>query len=153
MRKITTGIALAAFIVAASPAVAEDNGTMGLTPSGEWAKTLAEGEMAEMRGGFAGFAFSAALQVFIQNLQGDLTGTAFTSGSDPVQTGQTQANFQNGQVSISTFVGGVQDFSGILNVVSVPGSFNVVNSILNVNIALVTTNGGQLPNMQQLFGQ
>lgn len=150
---------LAVVVSTATPAIAEEAkianaGTMALAPSGEWAKTLADSELAELRGGFAGFSFSAALSVFITNLQGDLAGSVETNGSDPVVTGETTANVSNGQVSITTYVGGVSDFSGVLNIVSVPGSFNVVSSILNVNIALVTVaDGAQVPNMQQLFGQ
>ena len=156
MRKLGS-IVLAAFLATASPAIAEETGTMGMAPSGEWAKTLADHEMAELRGGFRGFAFSAALSVFIENLQGDLVGSTVTNGTTLTATSpssQTSFSVANGQVSISTYVGGVQDFSGVLNVVSVPGSFNVVNSILDIRVALVTVaNGAQVPNLQQLFGQ
>lgn len=160
MKKIT-GAILAAIFLAVSPAVADDatvdkgvdNGTMGFSPSGEWAKKLGDGEMAEMRGGFRGISFSAALHVFIENLNGDLVGTSSTSGSNPVQTGQTTTNIQNGQVSISTYVGGFDNFNGVGSFITVPGSFNIVNSILNVNVALVTVaNGSRTPSMQQLFG-
>lgn len=136
-----------AFIVPAH--AAEKRGTLHLLPSGTWAKAVPEKALGKLRGGFRGLAFSAVFTAFVENRNGDLSGSASTGGAGTPPATTTN---QNGQVSISTNVNFSGNLSGIFNIVQVPGNYNVVNSQLNVNIALINIGAGQaIPSLSTIF--
>ena len=138
-------------ILLAGRAAAEENGTMNLMPSGSIAVAMTDAEMATKRGGFLGIAFSATFTATVENLNGNVTGTG--TGTPVMPNGQpvTTTN-QNGQVTLSTFVGNLSNVSGVFNIVQVPGSFNVVNSALTINVALVNmAPGAQVPTLSTIF--
>jgi hypothetical protein len=136
------------FTVIWSSANAADKGTMHLVPDDQWAKAIPDSQLKKMRGGFNGLAFSAYMTAFVENANGDLSGSV-----SETPTPQITTNTQNGQVSISTAVGFTGNLSGVFNVVQVPGSYNVVNSTLTVNIAIINvTNSAQIPSLSSIFG-
>ena len=150
MKKLLSVAAISGMIVAASPALSGGSGTMDLMPSGEWAKAMPDKELAEKRGGFFSLAFSAMLTVYVEN-GSSATGGNVTTGNTTLPS-STQLGVQNGQVQVSAFVGNIQNVSGILNIVQVPGSFNVVNTQLTVQISIINVlNQGQIPSLSSLF--
>ena len=152
MNKFLSIAAAMVLAFAVSPAASGETGTMDLMPSGEWAKVMPDKELATKRGGFFNLAFSAMLTVQAQN------GTSTTGGDVTPTTGAvlpnaTQLGVQNGQVQVSAFVGSLQNVSGILNIVQVPGSYNVVNTQLTVQISVINVlNAAQIPALSSLFG-
>lgn len=141
--------ALAVMFVVAPAQSAEKRGTLHLLPSSTWAKAVPEKALGKLRGGFRGLAFSAVFTAFVENRNGDLSGSASTGGAGSVPATTTN---QNGQVSISTNVSFSGNLSGIFNIVQVPGNYNVVNSTLNVNIALINIGAGRaIPSLSTIF--
>ena len=122
---------------------------MHLMPDKQWARAIPEKSLGEVRGGFRGLAFSAFLTAFVENRNGDLSGSADTSAAPST----VNTNVQNGQVSISAAVGFTGNLNGVFNVVQVPGSYNVVNSTLNVQVAIINVaKGAQIPTLSSIFG-
>lgn len=101
-------------------------GTLDLIPDEAWARPLSNAEMADLRGGFRGIAFSAF--VTVENLTTDLSGTLSTGAPPPSVTAT------NDQVQIQTVVGNFVGTSGIFQIAQVPGDFNIVNNNLFVQI-------------------
>ncbi len=139
-----------------SPAVAAERGpggTLGLAPSASWATPMTDEEMGELRGGFAGLAFSVFFSGTFDSL-GNATGTlevdttgTFGTAPDPVVT------VTDTEVQISTVIGDFQGASGIFQIASVPGSFNIVNNNLFIQIAIINVlNGAAIPTLQSLLG-
>lgn len=134
--------------VASSPAFAQ-SGNLSAMPLAAWAQPLSDGEMGELRGGFDGIAFS----VFF-------TGTVDSLGNSSISSGTTtggtvpppSVTTSNGNVSISTVVGNFQGANGIFQIAQVPGSFNVVNNNLFIQVALINvTNQSQLTSLGSLL--
>ncbi len=138
-----------------SPALADEGrlgGTMGLAPDASWATPMMDEELGELRGGFAGLAFSVFFSGTFDSL-GNATGTleVDTTGNfdapDPVVT------VTDTEVQITTVIGDFQGANGIFQIASVPGSFNVVNNNLFIQIAIINVlNGAQVPTLQSLLG-
>ncbi len=148
----SVGLVLAAlgWLCCAWPAAAGE-GNLDLGPSADWAQPLSDSDLAELRGGFGGFSFSVAFTGFFDNLgaaQGFLTvdtnGTGATSAPPPV------VNVNGNQVSVVTSIGNFQGASGIFLLTSVPGSFNIVNNNLFVQIVLVNS-GSPIPSLSSLL--
>jgi hypothetical protein len=150
-------IALIAF-AALSPAAtsAQERGTMDLAPSSSIAVAMSDEELGKQRGGFMGIAFSATFTAVIDNLNAPVTGTGSTTSTTSGVTNTSLPatyNITGGQVTASAFIGNLNNVSGVFNIVQVPGSFNVVNSNLVVNIAVVNVlNSAQVPSLTTLFG-
>jgi hypothetical protein len=138
-------------------AIAEERGTMNLMPSSSIAVALSDTELSTKRGGFLGVSFSATFTASVENLNTNLTGSGSSSSSTSGVTNTnppTTYNVQNGQATLSTFVGNLSNVSGVFNIVQVPGSFNVVNSSLTVQVAIVNvTNGSAVPTLNTIFGR
>lgn len=156
MKKLLSVTAIAGMVAAASPALSGEHGksgTMGLMPSGEWAKVMPDKELATKRGGFFSLAFSAMLTVYAENGGAGTGGnvTAQTGGGGGLPTG-AQLGVQNGQVQVSAFVGNIQNVAGILSIVQVPGNYNVVNTQLTVQIQIINLlNASQIPTLSNLL--
>ena len=150
MRSIVSAavcVAICALGGTGSAYAVDKKGTMHLLPQGSWAKSVPEKALGKLRGGYRGLAFSAVFMAFVENRNGNLSGSGDTGGSTPPVTTTPQ-----GDVSVSTNVSFSGNLSGIFNIVQVPGNYNVVNSTLNVNIALVNVaSGGRLPSLSSLF--
>ena len=142
----------AGLAIAAVPAHAGGPGTIGKAPDLAWASPVPDRELAKMRGGIGGLAFSVAFTGSVDNL-GNLQGfLAVDPGA--AQVGQPpNINVSNGQVNIETSIGNFQGASGIFQITQVPGSFNVVNNNLFVQIAIVNLPGaGSTPLLSSIFG-
>ena len=119
-------------------AAAEDferRGTLALAPLGTWAVPLKDSEMAELRGGFRGFAFNVAVSGSVENLRtGPDTGPTGMGGS--LQNLELVDNRVDLQMAVGEFGG----FNGVFQLSNVEGSYNVVNNNMQVQVFLV--NGG-----------
>ncbi len=113
-----------------------------------WAVAMRDGELAEQRGGFAGLALSVWFSAFVDNL-GNASGQAtvdadgnivVTAGDGTTVTASDPTLSPTGtsNVNISTVIG---DFggpaSGFFQIAQVPGSFNVVNNNMFVQLAII----------------
>ena len=95
---------------------------------------MSHAQLNEVRGGYAGFYFKV-----------DYAGNVIDSKIDPLSAtapvptanGQTAVNTDNGNVQISAQVGTLSGTSGVIQIVQVPGSNNVVNAVMNVNMAVI----------------
>ncbi len=144
------GRLLAALLATASPLATAEAATMHLAPKGDWAQKLPEQELAELRGGFFGIAFSVFFNGFFDNL-----GNA--QGSLEVDTGGATApppefSTSDGQVRISTVIGDFQGATGLFQIAQVPGSFNIVNNNLFVQVAVINVlDSTAIPSLTSLF--
>lgn len=152
---LRVAILLSTCSFAAREAAAEERGTMDLAPSGSIAMALSDAELSTKRGGFLGVSFSATFTASVENLNTNLVGSGSSSTSGVTNSNPpTTYNVQNGQATLSTFVGNLSNVSGVFNIVQVPGSFNVVNSNLTVQVAIVNvTNGAAIPTLNTIFGR
>ncbi len=132
-----------------SPALAAERGpggTMGLAPDASWAIPMTDEELGELRGGFAGLAFSVFFSGTFDSL-GNATGTlevdttgTFGAPPDPVVT------VTDTQVTVTASVGSFQDFTGVGLFTLVPGNFNVVNTTVIFEIVIINVlNGAEIP--------
>lgn len=147
MRRAVAVLALAApcLLLAHAPAHGGD-GTLGLAPDEAWARPLSDAEMAELRGGFNGLTFGVVFTGGLApNLEpiGELTVTDPPAGTSVTQTG-------NGSVSVQAVVGSLGGASGVFQITQVPGSFNVVNNNLIVQINVVQSVGA-VPDLNTLL--
>ncbi|MEE8492444.1 MAG: hypothetical protein V3S25_00245 [Nitrospirales bacterium] len=145
VRKLSVLLVIGLLTFASPAPGAAAGGTLGMRPAGPWAVLLSNAELAAVRGGFFGIAFSVFFQGFFDSLgnaAGQLTvNTGGLTSADggvtvvPAGTPTVPADFtiQNTQVTISTALGA----SGILQVNQVPGSFNVVHNSIVINIAII----------------
>jgi len=145
MNRYIGAFLLAGLIGTAQNAVAEEKGNLHLFPSLAWATQLPDEQLADRRGGFGGLAFSVAFSTVdsFGTLQGSLTvnpGNGTILGSPTVTTDPTGT-----QATVTAQLGGPLG-NGIFQLTQVPGSFNVVNNTLVVQIALITVaSPGQIP--------
>ncbi len=131
--------------------VAAANGTLAMAPSEDWAVPLSDAEMGDLRGGFAGLAFSVFFTGWFDklgNAAGNLTVDTGGATSAPPPT----FSVQNGQVNIQTVIGNFQGASGFFQITQVPGSFNIVHNNLFVQIAIINIqNAGSIPSLMSLL--
>lgn len=104
-------------------------GTLDAMPDEAWAKPLTNEEMSELRGGFRGISFSAFLTASIENRTGDLSGS-FDTAPPPSVT------LEGNTASVQTVIGNFVGTTGIVQAIQVPGSFNIVNNNLFVQIVI-----------------
>lgn len=145
MNRYIGALLLAGLVTAAQNAVAGERGNLDLFPSLAWAAPVPDEQLADRRGGIGGLAFSVFFTGTVDNLgnlQGSLNvnpGAGTTLGSPTVTTTGTQA-------TVTATLGNFQGGSGIFQLTQVPGSMNIVNNTLIVQIALVTVaSAGQIP--------
>lgn len=94
---------------------------------------MSQTQLQDVRGGYAGFYFTV-------DYAGNVINTELNpvQGTDPVSTGgQTTINADSGNVQISAQVGTLKDTSGVIQIVQVPGSNNIVNAVMNVNMTVI----------------
>lgn len=97
------------------------------------ATALTQRQLDDERGGYAGFYFTV-------DYAGNVINTELNpvQGTDPIDTGgQTTINADTGNVQISAQVGTLKDTSGVIQIVQVPGSNNIVNAVMNVNMTVI----------------
>lgn len=145
-------VAAAATGARANLGEAANLGTLGMMPTEDWATPLSDAEMAGIRGGYSGLAFGVFFTGYYDRVgavNGSLTVTE--GGSSPTPSPTFTA--QDGEVRLSTSIGNFNGASGIFQIAQVPGSFNVVNNNLYVQIAVVNVlNGTPVPSLASLFG-
>lgn len=133
--------------------VAGGGGTLALAPeTAAWAEPLKETEMADLRGGFNGLAFSISLSGLV-----DGGGSAVALGGSGT-FGDTSFQFapdfgpSGGQVTLQTFVGdSLNGFSGIFQAANVIGDGVVIDQTLTMNLN-VFLNSSSAPSSLTLFG-
>lgn len=150
LRLLTASLLTASSIVClalASTSARAEDGTLRLMPSTEWADPLSEAEMAELRGGFNGLTFGV---VFTGGLSPNLepVGDLQITAQPPAGTKVTQNG--NGSVNVQAVVGSLGGASGVFQITQVPGSFNVVNNNLIVQINVVQSIG-TVPDLNTLL--
>lgn len=156
MIRVFSVVVLIGFLACVSPAPAAAGGTLGMTPSRAWSMLLSDADLAAIRGGFFGMAFSVFFQGFFDNV-GNASGTVNFSAVAPVNTGGTTGappvtGVGNEQVQLFAGVGQLNGVSGIIQINQVPGSNNVVHNNLFVQIAIINVqNAAQLSNLSSLL--
>jgi hypothetical protein len=128
-------LVFAGLIVLTLPLSTAGAGNLDLLPDEEWAQRLDEQDMSELRGGFGGVAFSVSFRGFFDNF-GNTSGEleTFTEGTileNPAIVATEE------QVQFQASVGSLNGANGIFNFIQVPGSMNVVNSSITIQVALV----------------
>ncbi len=150
MKKTTRMLLLSAVAAVASGPAFAQSGNLSAMPMVAWAQPLSDREMGELRGGFDGIAFSIFFTGTVDSLgNSSISGGTTTGGSVPPPSVTTS----NGNVTISTVVGNFQGANGIFQIAQVPGSFNVVNNNLFIQVALINvTNQAALSSISSLLG-
>lgn len=143
MRRTKRFLLATVILAAASVPALAGGGTLDLAPDGAWAQAMADHEMADLRGGFGGLAFSVFFSGGFDklgNAQGQLD-----VGSNGLSTPPPEFDLADNQVNIRTKIGNFQGASGIFQIAQVPGDYNIVNNNLFVQIAVF--NHGSLADM------
>jgi hypothetical protein len=115
---------------------------------------LTDEELSQLRGGFNGLAFNVAFSGFVDKL-GNSSGSLTVGQNGAIAPGPPpDVSVKNGEVMISTHIGNFAGANGIFQIAQVPGSYNVVNNNLYVQIAMINIRdlGAQLPNFASMFG-
>lgn len=109
----------------------------------EGAIPLQEGELEETRGGYAGFFLTVDYSRDIINTSVTPVGgeETFPPGKDGPPDRHPGKNVsdaaQQGEVKIIAQVGELNGISGILQIIQVPGSNNIVNAVMNVEMTII----------------
>lgn len=99
----------------------------------EEARPLLENELEEARGGYAGFYLSV-------DYAGNVINTSITpvEGEGPLTTGGgTIVDAEGEQVKITAQVGELSGISGIVQIIQVPGTNNIINAVMNVDMTII----------------
>lgn len=150
--------ALVALLAFSSPGVAGEKGpgggtggTLGLGLDASWATPMTDGELGELRGGFAGLAFSVFFSGTFDSL-GNATGTLDVDTTGTFDEPAPEVTVTDTNVLITAVVGEFQGASGIFLINQVPGSFNVVNLNMFIQISIINVlNGADAPSLQSLL--
>lgn len=146
--------ALVALLVFSSPGAAGEKGpggTLGLGLDASWATPMTDDELGELRGGFVGLAFSVFFNGTFDSL-GNATGNLEVNTNGAVGGPAPVVTVTDTNVQISAVVGEFQGASGIFQIAQVPGSFNVVNNNMFIQIAIINVlNGTDIPSLQSLL--
>jgi hypothetical protein len=147
LRKLTFMLGVLLPVAVAAPAIAGEIPAKApglLADVAAWAKPLSDGEMGEMRGGFAGFAFNVIMTGTIDNL--DNSGGVTSAPPPNVTTG-------NGMVNVQTAIGSFNGASGVFQIANLENSsFNVINQNLFVQVAIIdVANTASIPTIQSLL--
>jgi hypothetical protein len=104
---------------------------------------LTDNELDQYRGGYAGFYFGISFTGFLSN-QGMASGSIGFGGqivNDPnfqlPPGGQFSGGVTGDGVSIQAFVGNFSGASGIFQIIQSPGSYNVIQNNLLVQITMI----------------
>jgi len=170
------GLSLAGLLISVSP-VSAGEGTLALMSGEEWGTPLSDAEMEGIRGGFNGVAFSVFFTGFFDKV-GKASGNLFVNtpfplatppppaavaaspppvpapiaASTPIPAPSPTIGVDEGQIRIMTSIGDFKGANGIFQITQVPGSFNVVNNQLFVQIAVVNVmHGAAIPTLNSLF--
>ena len=108
------------------------------------ARAVDEEELGEMRGGYMGISFSVLLEGYWDNLGNHILNTDMPDDPGPLPV-------LPGQVQIQAGIGGLYGARGIFQIVQVPGSNNVVNTNMIVNISVIQIMGQSLANISNLL--
>ncbi|MBM3486025.1 MAG: hypothetical protein FJX67_05255 [Alphaproteobacteria bacterium] len=124
-----------------------------LTPRTSWATEVDESVLAGKRGAFNGISFSVLFNgTFDRN--GAATGNLAVNnsgGSGTTTAPSPNVNVgNNGDVQIQTVIRNFQGATGIFQIAQVPGSFNVVNNNLFVQVNILNDASG-IPSLPSLL--
>jgi hypothetical protein len=154
---------LALFIIgfgSFSLASAKEPGTLHAFPASDWALALSDQELGAIRGGVAGVSFEVFSLWFAEvSKQGDLTDglviQPVVAGSvgNPGGVSSQPFGINNGEVNLITEIGNFNGGSGIFQIVQVPGSDNIINNNLFINITVNGGEFGQLPLGSDFLGR
>lgn len=123
-----------------------------LLPEADWAEVLRESELGDLRG--------AGVDQVVMDLTGDTTVNDQTSAIDARMTLDPNGNatldgtlpgtvLEDG-VRVETVLNGMNGFNGLAQVIQVPGSGNVVNANLLINMYVLMSEGVLPPNLVDL---
>jgi hypothetical protein len=148
LRKTTLMLGALVALAVATPALAGEVTAKapGLAEMAAWAKPLSDGEMGELRGGYAGFAFNVIMTGTIEQLTDTGTG-GVTSALPPGVT------VSDGMVNVQTAIGSFNGASGVFQLANLENSsFNVINQNLFVQIAIIdVASSASIPTIQSLL--
>jgi hypothetical protein len=124
-------------------------GPEGLEVDGEVLGTaIEEKNMKDMRGGYLGISFSVLFEGFWDTL-GNYNASLITGGNvGPGSAGTTippSSLPPNTAVKIEASIGSLGGGRGIFQITQVPGSGNVINNTLLVNIQIIQVLGNTIP--------
>lgn len=142
-------------MLAAAAASAEEPGTMGFVPSKEIAVAMTDQELANQRGGLMGIAFEMTFFATVDNLSGTTgaapSGSLSTSGVTPLGS----YNIEAGTVTFATLAGSnISGNSGLFQFTTAIGENIVVNTVSNINIAIVNMGTSTtMPALNTIFPQ
>jgi hypothetical protein len=135
-------------------------GPEGLEVDGEMLGTpIEEKNMEDMRGGYLGVNFSVLFEGFWDTL-GNFSASLITNGgtgSGSTGTGSSGTTIPpsslppNTAVKIEASIGDLGGGKGIFQITQVPGSGNIVNNTLLVNIQIIQVLGNTLPSTMNFF--
>lgn len=120
----------------------------GLTVEEAWGvKAVADEELAEMRGRYAGYYFSTDMSGYWDSLGNQnarlATDTNISINEAPPPEGPATdlSDPYIPDVRIHAFVGSIQNTSGLIQITQVPGSNNVITSVMNLKILVINAAG------------
>ena len=112
---------------------------------------MTDDELVELRGGFAGLAFSVFFNGTFDSL-GNATGTLEVDTTGEFDAPAPEVTVTDTNVLISAVIGEFQGASGIFQIAQVPGSFNIVNNNMFIQIAIINVlNGVDIPTLWSLL--
>lgn len=120
---------------------------------------LTDDELNHYRGGYSGFYFGVSFTGYWNSL-GQMSGTLITDGGMIIQDPNFQlppglqpgGTLSGDGVTIQSYVGNFNGASGIFQIIQSPGSFNVIQNNLVVQITLVNVaSQGALSNLRNLI--
>jgi hypothetical protein len=111
-------------------------------------KAIDVAQLDNIRGTYMGFNFSVLFEGFWDSL-GNYDAVLITGGNTP--PGNSIApSFPNSEVNIQASVGDFGNSRGIFFITQVPGSGNLVQSNLLINIQVIQVMGDTIPNLPTL---
>lgn len=111
-------------------------------------EAVADEELGEMRGRYAGYYFSADMSGYWDSLGNQHallnTGTNISmepNAAPPVGPSVDLSHDAIPDVQIHAFVGSLQNTNGLIQITQVPGNNNVITSVMNLKIMVVNVAG------------
>jgi hypothetical protein len=157
MARLTAVLGAALLLAAAAPVWAVGTGRTqdalrflpGLTAEeAQGVEAVADCELAEMRGRYAGYYFSADMSGYWDSLGNQnallATDTNISVNEAPPPEGPSTdlSDPSIPDVRIHAFVGSIQNTSGLIQITQVPGSNNVITSVMNLKIMVINVPNG-----------
>jgi len=154
MARLTGILGAVLLLAAAAPALAVGIGQAehtlrflpGLTAEeAQGVEAVADCELAEMRGRYAGYYFSADMSGYWDSLGNQkallATDTNISINEAPLSPPEGPSTDLSDpsipDVRIHAFVGSIQNTSGLIQITQVPGSNNVITSVMNLKIMVI----------------